>query len=329
MFGNHFYHSILRKSVAVFGTLFNDMKILRRGSSNQVESMVKVPIAYGPKQKFLARIDQQRDFDDSKTAIKLPRMSFEMIGLSFDPAAKQSAFNKINVNDDTGNTQALIRSGSPYIVDMQLNIMVKNQDDGLQIVEQILPAFQPTYNVSVKFLDGLDQSYDVPITLNSITFVDDYEGDYQSRRVIIYTLDFSMKVRFFPGTETKSVIRQVFSNFINQDDRTVIESVQTQPNPVDARKNENWKPDTAILFVTFDLQLQLTFNGNVLYQANEIVIGSTTGYTAVVDTVTYDVNTNETTITVRDPDGYFLVGETVGGVTSAQGDTLVKYEIIS
>ena len=331
MLGNHFYHSIVRKTVSVFGTLFNDVKLIRRSGANGVDSMVKVPISYGPKQKFLARLDQQQELDETtKVALKLPRMSFEMTGLSYDSTTKQSMFNKLNVNSNTGTTQAVVSTSVPYNIDMQLNIVVKNFDDGLQIVEQILPNFQPTYNVSVKYLEGIDNSFDVPITLQNVSFVDDYEGDYESRRYIVFTLDFLMKVRFFGGVDSRSIIRQVYTNFVNEESSELIEMIQVQTNPTEARKDDNWEPQTALYFIPTVFQIELEFNSDLSnLQVGEIMLGETSGYTGRVSEVFYNSNTGVTNVTVRDVDGYFVKGELIASTTTGTGGVLVNYEILT
>jgi hypothetical protein len=224
MFGDHFYHAILRKSVAVFGTLFNDLKVVRKDNNGIVKDVSKVPLSYGPKQKFLARIDQQANLDDPKIALKLPRMSFEITNLSYDTATKTSPLNTITTSSSP-TTRSTIGQITPYIVDMQLNIMAKNQDDALQIFEQIIPYFQPTYNLSVKFVEGLDKSFDVPITLTAINVQDDYEGEFSSRRALIYTLDFSMKVKFFGPTAQQSVVTTVATDINNFETFGFIEEI--------------------------------------------------------------------------------------------------------
>lgn len=329
MFGDHYYHSIIRKTVAVFGTMFNDIKLLRRGAEG-VESMIKVPVSYGPKQKFLARLDQQADFDEStKVALKLPRMSFEMVGLTYDSAAKQSMFNKLNINDTVGDTQAVVTTSVPYIMDMELNIIVKNLDDGLQIIEQIIPNFQPTYNLSVNYLEGMKESFDLPITLNNISFTDDYEGDYEVRRAIIFTLNFSMKVRFFGGVDTRAVIRQVYTNFVDNESKTLIEMTQVQTNPTEARKSDAYTFQTAVYFIPTVFKIELEFDTNLSsVQIGETVSGDTSGYTARVVNVFYNTSINVTSITVSDVDGYFVKGETIN-FSSGRVASLSNYEVIT
>ena len=227
MFGDHFYHAIIRKSVAVFGTLFNDIKVVRTDNNGIVKDVTKVPLSYGPKQKFLARLDQQLNLDDPKIALKLPRMSFEITNMSYDTTTKTSPLNTITTATSP-TERSTIGQITPYVVDMQLNIIAKNQDDALQIFEQVIPYFQPTYNLSVRFVDGLDKSFDVPITLQSINLQDDYEGEFASRRALIYTLDFSMKVKFFGPQASKGIITTVATDINNLETFGFIEEIVTE-----------------------------------------------------------------------------------------------------
>lgn len=417
MFGSHFYHATVRKSVAVFGTIFNNIMVARKKGDGSLINQVKVPLAYGPKQKFLSRIDSDTG-QDASVAIKLPRMSFEISGVDIDTTKKlgkrisidepvsttiatpgslifeeeigdltspillkssivdgvtpqgslaytdgvkklttgtgfqivtddgtgsatldnvfiiryedatiganipnspngfgleggvtpsQQTFTEpyyirifpnkgldgilhaaanpelyvYNIGGDNGvnlkfsdaiiinpnhvffvpdveitwqltqaqmdiiwglttnrspvSTQQVIdhniyefreitastvtsrksiKQQTPYNINMQLNIMAKNQDDGLQILEQILPYFQPEYTVAIKPIDDMPTfKQDVPIILNSVSFDDQYEGDYNSRRVLIYTLDFTMKMSFYGPVTTPKAIRQVLIDF--------------------------------------------------------------------------------------------------------------------
>ena len=216
MFGDHFYHATMRKSVAVFGTLFNDIKVIRKGASGAVLNQIKVPLAYGPKQKFLARLDQETGFD-APMAIKLPRMAFEMTSLELDTNIKQQKMNKI-VEDhasDVGKRKTISHYTS-YNIGMSLFILAKNQDDGLQIVEQILPYFQPEYTVTIKPVDTFDHKQDVPIVLTGVSISDEYEGDFTERRVLTYQLDFTMKMKFYGPTRDQNIIRTINLDFEKQ-----------------------------------------------------------------------------------------------------------------
>lgn len=208
--GNHFYNQTLKKTVAVFGTLFNNIKIVRQGTGE-----TRVPIAYGPRKKFLARIQADTvAATDKSIAIKLPRMSFEITDISLDTTSKLNKFNKrcIPIAGETAKTN-IVNQSVPYTVGMQLNIYAKNQDDALQIFEQILPTFAPEYTVAIKDMEGPGTITDVPVILNSTSIQDDYEGDFQTRRTLIYTLDFTMKVRFVGGVSEGKVIRVVDTFF--------------------------------------------------------------------------------------------------------------------
>ena len=217
MFGDHFYHATMRKSVAIFGTLFNNLKVLRKAADGSVLNQVRVPLAYGPKQKFLARLDQETGFD-APMAIKLPRMAFDITGLGIDSIQKGQKRNKIVEEhaSDVGKKKT-IQHHTAYNIEMSLYIMAKNQDDGLQIVEQILPYFAPEYNVSIKPVTGFNHKQDVSVVLNGVTIDDQYEGDFVERRVLIYQLDFSMKMKFYGPTANQAIIREINIDFHDKD----------------------------------------------------------------------------------------------------------------
>ena len=215
--GKHFYNQTLKKCVAVFGTIFNNIKIVHSGKGE-----TRVPISYGPKQKFLARINSTSESaGESTIAIKLPRMSFEITSIDFDSSIKLNKFNKRVTGNITTQINTVNQS-VPYNVSMQLNIYAKNQDDALQIFEQILPVFTPEYTVAINELEGPSTSTDVPIILTGTSFTDDYEGDFETRRSIIYTLDFTMKVKFAGGVDKdRNIIRTVDTFFYSGTDNRV------------------------------------------------------------------------------------------------------------
>tara|TARA_Y100000052_G_C2947413_1_gene84825 strand:- start:718 stop:1473 length:756 start_codon:yes stop_codon:yes gene_type:complete len=209
MFGGHFYHATMRKSVAVFGTLFNNMNVIRKDGSGGILNQIKVPLAYGPKQKFLARLDQEAGFD-APLAIKLPRMAFEITSLEIDDTQKLQKRNKIVETHASDITKRkTISHYTSYNIGMSLYILTKNQDDGLQIVEQILPYFQPDYTVTIKPVDNFDLKQDVPIVLDSVSIDDQYEGEFTERRVLTYQLDFTMKMKFYGPTADVGLIREI------------------------------------------------------------------------------------------------------------------------
>ena len=194
MLGTYFYHEILRKTVIGFGTLFNDINIRHKDASGTNVSVLKVPLAYGPMQKFLARIQQQPDLE-REIAITLPRLSFEMQGLQYDPTRKTGIAQTFLTQNGTNAKKVYMPV--PYNVGFELSIMSKLSDDALQILEQILPYFQPSFNITVNLISSIGEKKDIPIVLESINYSDQYEGGFDSRRIIVYTLSFTAKTYLF------------------------------------------------------------------------------------------------------------------------------------
>lgn len=194
MLGSYFYHEIIRKTIIGFGTLFNGISIKHKDSNGNVISDQRVSLAYGPKQKFLARLDQQANLNKS-VQITLPRMSFEMTNLEYDPSRKAGITQTFKTT--TNSQMKKVYMPVPYNIGFDLSIMCKLNDDALQIIEQILPYFQPSFNISINLVDSIGEKRDIPIVLNSIAFQDDYEGDFSSRRALIYTLKFTAKTYLF------------------------------------------------------------------------------------------------------------------------------------
>lgn len=209
-FGNYFYHKSIQKTVTAFGTLFNNIQIRHFNDAGDPISTLKVPLAYGPTQKFLARIEQQPS-GDRKIALTLPRMSFEMTSIDYDAQRKSSVIQTFSSpRTDTGKP-AKIYTPTPYNIGFELSIMSKLQDDVLQIVEQILPFFQPAFNVTIRLVPEINEVRDIPIILNRVGFRDDYEGDYSTRRIIIYTLSFTAKTYLFSEvpSDSQGLIKKV------------------------------------------------------------------------------------------------------------------------
>jgi hypothetical protein len=196
MLGTYYYHEIMRKTIVAFGTLFNQIYIRHDDRSGNTYSDLKVPLAYGPSQKFLARLEQQEDLN-KPVQITLPRMSFEMNNIQYDSTRKVGITQTFKaVDKDNANVKKVFMP-VPYNVGFELNILTKLNDDALQIVEQILPYFQPSFNVTIDLIDSIGEKRDVPIVLDSISFQDDYEGDFSTRRALIYTLRFTAKTYLF------------------------------------------------------------------------------------------------------------------------------------
>ena len=213
MLGTYSYHEIFRKTIVAFGTLFNNIELRRQ------DEVMKVPLAYGPKQKFLARLDQVPDPTNKRVSITLPRLSFEISGVNYDSARKVSPTQKIKFpNSSSNNKNAYMPV--PYNIGFELAIIAKNQDDGLQIIEQILPFFQPHYNLAVKLATSIGETKDVPVVLNSIDYEDDYEGDFTNRRAIIYTLQFTAKTYLYGPITDAKVIRKSITDYYSSTDTT-------------------------------------------------------------------------------------------------------------
>ena len=196
MLGTYYYHEIMRKTIVAFGTLFNQIYIRHDDGDGNLYNELKVPLAYGPSQKFLARIEQQADLN-KPVQITLPRMSFEMNGIQYDSTRKTGITQTFKAVDKNTSAVKKVFMPVPYNINFELNILSKLNDDALQIVEQILPYFQPSFNVTIDLISSIGEKRDVPIVLDSISFQDDYEGDFSTRRALIYTLRFTAKTYMF------------------------------------------------------------------------------------------------------------------------------------
>ena len=207
MLGTQFYNQAVRKTVVSFGTLFNNIE-LKKVVDGQVMEVEKVPLAYGPKQKFLYRL-QGNAADGKKVAITMPRIYFEMTGIDYDASRKTPATQKYKtVINDEGNEVRTQYVPVPYNVSFEVGILCKSQDDGLQILEQILPFFQPSFSMSLKFIPDMDEVRDVAVVLNNVDFEDDWEDDFTTRRSITYSMQFTCKSYIYGPYTKADVIRK-------------------------------------------------------------------------------------------------------------------------
>ena len=242
MFGNHFYHETIKRSVSVFGTLFNNINIKRDNGT-----IIKVPLAYGQRQKFIARLQQQAGLGLDgvpRTAVSLPRMAFELTSIDYDPTRKLNKkvhFKKEKSTDPTVMMKQF--SPAPYNLGFDLHALVKNTDDGLQIIEQIMPFFTPDYTVTINTVPSIGDKRDVPIILTGVTQNDEYEGDFETRRVLSYTLNFTMKNYLFGPVEEPEIIRKVnvrtymekgTGEITSEDTAGKTSEIIVEPNPSDA-----------------------------------------------------------------------------------------------
>lgn len=233
MLGGHFYHASIRRTIAAFGSIFNDIKILRIDSDGEVKNITRVPLAYGPRQKFLARLADGQSFGQVNMAMKLPRMSFQIGTISYDAASQVNKMNQVRYGTIANGKQNAVYTHTPYKMSIELNIMAKNQDDALQILEQILPYFQPDYTITIKEVPEIGLKTDVPVVLSGVTMADEYEGNFVDRRVIIYTLSFELRVRFYGPVREKQVILTSSVDVNSLDTFGFLEEVTAEGNPVD------------------------------------------------------------------------------------------------
>ena len=288
----YFYNEILRRTIVSFGTLFNTITIKQTNASDNVVNTVRVPLAYGPTQKFLARLEQQADLNKS-VAMTLPRMSFEFTGMTYDSSRKVSTTQQYTVKDpDDGSLSKKVYMPVPYNMQFELSIMTKLNDDALQIVEQILPYFQPSYNLSVELVESIQEKRDIPIILENITMQDDYDGDFTTRRVLLYTLRFTAKTYLFgPATSaTKDIIKRSTINYLTGTDITNTQRELTYSTVPRATKNYTGDATTTISaditktakLIEVEDASGLTAKSYIYVNEEEIFISSISGNTLTV-----------------------------------------------
>lgn len=241
-----YYHSLLRKYVIVFGTLFNNIRIEHENADGTIQQKFKVPIAYGPREKFLARLETNPDAN-SKYAIRLPRMAFEITNIQYAPSRKLQTIQKIynQTTTDGRDTIKKIYAPVPYDISFNLYIMTKSTEDSTRIVEQILPYFTPEWTVSARLLEDWDFYTDIPVVINNLSYEDTYEQSYLQRRAIIYTINFTMKGYLFGPTTPSKLIK--------------ISTVNLR-NPIDIDNFDIENPDD--ILSTIEVKPGLDANGN-------------------------------------------------------------------
>ena len=250
MFG-HFYNEGMRKMTIAFGQIFNNIQIKRKDSSGAVIQSIRVPLAYAPKEKFLVRLDQQPSLDEREFAITLPRLGFEISGIEYDASRKLTKVQKFKHIKDNIDGKVLNYNYMPvpYNISYQLYCFTATAEGGLQIVEQILPYFQPDYTVTINVIPELGIKRDVPIILNSVNYEDSYSGDFESRRAVIYTLGFTAKTYLYGPASTQKVIKETQSDLhTDLPTSTREERIIVTPNPTSADANDDFGFTTSITF---------------------------------------------------------------------------------
>ena len=244
MLGQQFYHETMRKVVVAFGTIFNNINIVRTNSSGAVVQSMKVPLAYGPKQKFLTRLREDPNLN-KKVALTLPRIGFEISGIAYDPSRKLNSIQKVKKTNTSavGKTLSSQYMPVPYNMDFELVVMAKQSDDALQIVEQILPFFQPDYTITLNDNSAMGTTRDVPIILSNVTYADEYEGSFEDRRVLTYSLTFTAKFYLYGPVTDQKVIKSVQ---VDQDTDMPVNAPKREqrytvaPSPASADADDNF-----------------------------------------------------------------------------------------
>lgn len=258
MFGHGvFYFSTIRKMVIYFGTIFNDLKITRTDATGDVVATLKIPLSYAPKDKMLARVDADPEIT-RQTAIYLPRMSFEMTGLAYDGARKLNTVSRQVVKDNSNANKLKAQYNPvPYNFDFNLYVYVKNAEDGTKIIEQILPFFTPDWTATVNLIPEMNVAMDIPIILNSLSMEDTYDGSFEERRAIIWTLNFTVKGWIYGPIVSKPIIKIANTQFFvpsggsqanvaaSVGETDVIGRVTVKPG-LDANGNPTSNPNTTI-----------------------------------------------------------------------------------
>jgi hypothetical protein len=271
MLGTYYYHEIIRKTVIAFGTLFNEIHIRHRDENGNSISQIRVPLAYAPIQKFLARVQQQSELN-KPIQITLPRMSFEMVSIQYDPTRKSNITQTFKTCDD-GKIKKVFMP-VPYNIGLELNILSKLNDDALQIIEQILPYFQPAFNITLDLVDSIGEKRDIPITLDNISFQDDYEGDFSTRRALIYTLRFTAKTYLFGpiADSTDGLIKKVQVDVYGSIDRSTARREMRYTATPKALQDYNNDNSAFLSTLTNESTLLLNVNNSSAFSINDRII---------------------------------------------------------
>ena len=255
MFGSHFYNEGLRKLTIAFGQIFNNIVLQNTSSTGAVTKRFRVPLAYAPKEKFLVRLEQQANLQqDREVAVTLPRLGFEITGLSYDASRKINKMQKVIrvKSGETGKVMNFNRAPVPYNINFSLYSFTATAENGLQIIEQILPFFQPEYTVTMNIIPELDIKRDIPIIINGVNYEDTYNGEFTQRRAVIYTLNFTAKTYLYGPMTNQGVIKTVQADLgadteapLARDERIVI-----TPNPTTADADDDFGFTTTITSFT-------------------------------------------------------------------------------
>ena len=343
MFGTYFYNETIKRAVSIFGTLFNNITLKKIKSDGTVVGQQIVPISYGPKQKWLERITvDPKERDGNITGMTFPRMAFQLTGFEYDASRQQNKLIRHSKSalETDGVKRGYQYNPAPYTLNFTLSVLTKNMNDALQIVEQILPYFQPEYTVTMKMIDSMSDHRDVPIILNSISFEDNYESGYEERRFIEYTLEFKMNLYFFGPVYTGSVIKNVIErDYINSDNggftstqiqsSGLVKEVKHYEPAFDAVANAVSNSSTVTFASAINSKISVNdevFNTGNTPNPTVSSIASDKLSIVLSSNVTIDANTKLLFVGSVDPGDTFVVAETVsfyddGGSSTFTQDT--------
>jgi hypothetical protein len=239
----YFYHGCVKNIITIFGAMFSDIYIKRQTGDGYEYQEIKVPISYAPKQRALVRIAQNPNIDNRQAQITLPRMAFEIVSMNYDSARKINinSIRRTMTDDQPNNNFAYqMNSPTPYNIHINLYLYAKNQDDALQMVEQIFPFFNPDLNITINAIPEMNVVEDIPIILDSVSYEDDYEGDLETRRAIIWTLSFTAKMNFYGPITTSGLIKKVNIAVSRDEDSNPFLRHNTAVDPLDATINDTF-----------------------------------------------------------------------------------------
>lgn len=239
----HFYHEHVRKAIIAFGTIFNTIQIRRKNPEGEVAQSLRVPLSYAPKNKIIARILEDQTFEDGrgKYSVTLPRMAFEITSLTYDASRKLVPIQTVRALNAPGEPTKVSFVSTPYNMGINLSIFSKNTEDGLQIVEQILPYFNPDFNVTINEIPELGVKRDIQFILESVNLTDDYIGNFEARRSVVWDLNFTVKINFFGNVSNAELIKKSIINLYSDTENVIAgTSITTTVSPEDASPTDNY-----------------------------------------------------------------------------------------
>ena len=333
MFGTYFYNETIRRSVSIFGTLFNNIKVKKTKSDGTTLTEQLVPISYGPKQKFLQRLAEEPNLSDgNRTQISLPRMAFQVTGFEYDQARQQNKLirHAKTTLESNGEDRKFQYNPAPYNLNFTLSVLAKNMSDALQITEQILPYFQPEYTVTMKMIDSMSDVRDVPIILNSVSMDDQFEGTFEERRIIEFNLEFTMKLYFFGPVYTGDVITNVIEReYINDSVSGQFTSTQINESGL-VKEVKHYEPAFSAIANAVSNSTTVTFptaiNSSISVGDEVFYTGNTTNPTIssiANDRLSIVLNAN---VTIANPTTLMFVGSVQPSDAFVVAETVTFYD---